>query len=299
VTAGTCTINADQAGNGTFLAAPQVTRSFTVTAVIPGAPTIGTATPGDGQATIAFTPPASTGGSPVTGYTVTCNPGAVTATGASSPITVSGLTNGTSYTCSVAATNATGTGAASATVPVIPVATAYTAPSATGTGTISASFTGGGPSCTFTVRQFIRVSGDPASPPAGAPADFPHGLFDFTTSSCTPGSTITMTVTWPTALPAGARYFKYGPTPTNPAPHWYELPATISGNVTTFTLTDGGLGDDDLAANGTIVDQGGPGLPATPGAPRRVPTLSEWAMILLGLSVLGLGMKKAGASRRR
>jgi hypothetical protein len=69
--------------------------------------------------------------------------------------------------------------------------------------------------------------------------------------------------------------------------------------VTTFTLNDGGLGDDDLAANGTIVDQGGPGLPATPGAPRRVPTLSEWAMILLGLSVLGLGMKKAGASRRR
>jgi hypothetical protein len=299
VTTGTCTINADQAGNGTYLAAPQVTRSFTVNAVIPGAPTIGTATPGDGQATIAFTPPASTGGSAITGYTVTCNPGAVTSTGTSSPITVSGLTNGTSYTCSVTATNAAGTGAASATVPVIPVANTYTAPSATGTGTIGASFTGGGPSCTFTVRQFIRASGDPASPPVAPPTDFPHGLFDFTTSSCTPGSTITMTVTWPTALPAGTRYYKYGPTPTNPAPHWYQLPATISGNVTTFSITDGGLGDDDLAANGTIVDQGGPGLPAIPGAPRQVPTLSEWAMILLGLSVLGLGMRRAGTGRRR
>jgi hypothetical protein len=59
------------------------------------------------------------------------------------------------------------------------------------------------------------------------------------------------------------------------------------------------VGDDDLAANGTIVDQGGPGLPAVPGAPRRVPTLSEWAMILLGLSVLGLGMRRAGTGRRR
>ena len=30
-------------------------------------------------------------------------------------------------------------------------------------------------------------------------------------------------------------------------------------NVITIELTDGGLGDDDLTANGTIVDDGGPG----------------------------------------
>lgn len=264
----------------------------------PGAPPLVIATAGDGQVTVSFTAPVSPD-APVTGYTATCNPGGVTATGADSPITITGLTNGTAYTCAVTATNMYGTGPASATVPVIPVANSYTAPSATGTGTITASFTGGGPACTFTVRQFIRVSGDPASPPMAAPAAFPDGLFDFTTSSCTPGSTITMTVTWPTALPPGTRYFKYGPTPTNAAPHWYELPATISGNVTTFTITDGGLGDDDLAANGTLVDQGGPGLPATPGAPRQVPTLSEWAMILLGLAILGLGMNRSATRRRR
>jgi len=36
---------------------------------------------------------------------------------------------------------------------------------------------------------------------------------------------------------------------------------TIVGppNVIRITLQDGGLGDDDLTANGVIVDQGGPG----------------------------------------
>jgi len=61
----------------------------------PGAPTIGTATKGNAQATVTFTPPASNGGSAITGYTVTSSPGGFTGTGAASPITVTGLTNGT------------------------------------------------------------------------------------------------------------------------------------------------------------------------------------------------------------
>lgn len=36
-------------------------------------------------------------------------------------------------------------------------------------------------------------------------------------------------------------------------------------NMLTLTLTDGGLGDDDGAANGTIVDAGGPGNPTPVG----------------------------------
>ncbi len=140
-----------------------------------------------------------------------------------------------------------------------PGITSYTAPSATGTGNITASFSGGGATCGYTTSQFIPLTGNPASPPAGtAPAGytFPQGLFDFTTSGCTPGSTITMTITYPQAIPAGAVYWKYGPAPGNVVPHWYQLPATIVGNTVTFSITDGGLGDDDLAINGTIVDQG-------------------------------------------
>lgn len=271
--------------------------------VPPGAPTIDSAVPGSGQATISFTPPASTGGSPITSYTVTCNPGAIAASAAASPITVTGLTNGTPYSCSVVATNVAGSGPPSSAASVTPAAvvTSVSGASPTGTGTITATFTGGGAACSFTSAQFIAGEGDAGSPPAGsAPARiaFPHGLFAFTAGGCVAGSTITMVVTYPTALPATTQYWKYGPTAAQPAAHWYILPAAIGANTATFTIADGGLGDDDLAANGTIVDQGGPGVP---GPAAQVPSLSEWAMLLLAamLAASGLVAAQGRGSRRR
>ena len=78
-----------------------------------GAPTIGTATAGALNASVAFTAPTYTG-SGITGYTATSSPGGITGTGASSPITVSGLTAGTAYTFTVTATTAAGQSSASA-----------------------------------------------------------------------------------------------------------------------------------------------------------------------------------------
>lgn len=114
VTAGTCTIDADQAGDSSYLPAGQVSQSFSVIATVPGAPTIGAAGSGDTQASVAFVAPAYTGGAAITGYTITSNPGGVTGTGAGSPILVMGLTNGVAYTFTATATNSAGTGAASA-----------------------------------------------------------------------------------------------------------------------------------------------------------------------------------------
>lgn len=95
-------------------------------AVVPDAPTIGTATTtGSTTATVAFTAPANDGGSAITSYTATSSPGGITGTGTTSPISMTGLSGGTSYTFTVTATNAVGTGPASAasnsitTVPVI------------------------------------------------------------------------------------------------------------------------------------------------------------------------------------
>lgn len=81
---------------------------------VPDAPTIGTATPGNQQVSVAFTAPADDGGSTITQYTATSSPGSFTGTAGSSPVTVTGLTNGTAYTFTVTATNAIGTSAPSA-----------------------------------------------------------------------------------------------------------------------------------------------------------------------------------------
>ena len=120
IAAGACSVTALQNGDGNYLAASTITRNFSVTAVAPGAPVIGAATPGNLQALIAFTPPTFNGGAAISGYTATCNPGVITASGTISPITVAGLSNGVPYNCSVRAANTAGPGAESVTVPVTP-----------------------------------------------------------------------------------------------------------------------------------------------------------------------------------
>jgi len=79
---------------------------------VPQAPTIGTATTSGAEASITFTPGA-TGGATAT-YTATSNPGGLTGTSSSSPITVSNLVDGETYTFTVTATNSNGTSLASA-----------------------------------------------------------------------------------------------------------------------------------------------------------------------------------------
>lgn len=181
---------------------------------------------------------------------------------------------------------------ASASSTVSPTVT-FSGPSATGSGTIIASFTGGGATCSFSNARFIPLTGDAASPPPGSAPNgvvFPQGLFTFTTTGCTPGATLDFTITYPS--PVSGSYWKYGPKPGNTTPSWYVLPAAFSGNTVTFSITDGGLGDDDLAANGTVVDQGGPGIGGAAAAPTPVPTLSQWMLALLAMLIMGAGLRR-------
>ena len=81
----------------------------------PSAPGTPTAVAGNGSATVTWTAPASSGGSPITGYSVqvTNNAGAqigALRTAAGSPFLVTGLTNGTIYRFRVQASNAVATG---------------------------------------------------------------------------------------------------------------------------------------------------------------------------------------------
>jgi hypothetical protein len=101
-----------------------------VAATVPGAPTITSVEPGNGQVTVSWSAPSSTGGSPITGYTVTAAPGGRTCAAASASCVVEGLSNGTPYTFSVTATNSVGTGASSASSESVTPATPSTVPGA-------------------------------------------------------------------------------------------------------------------------------------------------------------------------
>jgi hypothetical protein len=94
-------------------------RSFAVSStatVVPGAPTIGTATGGDSSATLTFTA-GSTGGATVSNYKYSSDNSTYTAFSpaqTTSPLTISGLTNGQSYSFYLKAVNENGDSAASA-----------------------------------------------------------------------------------------------------------------------------------------------------------------------------------------
>jgi hypothetical protein len=83
-------------------------------ATVPGVATQVFAVGGNGSATVTWNAPASTGGSPITGYTVTSSPGGLTCSTTATSCVVTGLTNGVPYTFDVVATNAVGSEPASA-----------------------------------------------------------------------------------------------------------------------------------------------------------------------------------------
>lgn len=124
LTAGACSIAANQAGDVNYNPAPQATQIITVSVppglTVPGAPTGVTATAGTTSTSVSVSIGATnSGGSPIFAYTVTSSPSGITANGDASPLTVTCPTSCTGYAFSVFAANAVGSGAPSALTDVI------------------------------------------------------------------------------------------------------------------------------------------------------------------------------------
>jgi hypothetical protein len=153
--------------------------------------------------------------------------------------------------------------------------------------------------CNFEAKTEAEVANDPSH-------NYPYGLFEFSLGNCQEelqpqlAGNVRTKGTLSTSITLyffdsqhnqinmeGYTYRKYGPTPDNPTPHWYDFMydgttgAVISGYAITLYFVDGQRGDDDISDNGQILDQGGPGQ-------TEIPTMTEWGMIVF-MVFAGLG----------
>jgi hypothetical protein len=173
----------------------------------------------------------------------------------------------------------------------------------TGSGLATLKISGGGPTCGIVRGEFVATQGGTGSPSVPPPVGlvFPTGLIGFVTGGCTPGSTVNFELLLPAPPPPGTTYWKFGATPGNRAPHWYSIPATVAGSSVFFSIVDGGLGDDDLTANGTIVDAGGPAI-AIALAADPIPALSAQTLAAMMFAMMVIGfeaLRRRGARSRR
>jgi uncharacterized repeat protein (TIGR02543 family) len=166
----------------------------------PGAPTIGSATATSATtATVAFTAPASNGGSAITTYTATSNPGGITGTvsqAGSGTITVNGLTADTSYTFTVTASNAAGVSAASSASNSTKTATVAPTINSTTVGykslTVNASLSSGVRNTWFYQIDVLSGTGCVDPDGAGATSSTSASSGTFTISGITNGCSYTL-----------------------------------------------------------------------------------------------------------
>jgi hypothetical protein len=224
--------------------------SASAPASAPDAPTGLTATPGatgTGTITLSWSAPAGTGGSPITGYSVTATP---TGTGSVRSCTttvalscaLTGLTPGSAYTLAVSATNVAGSGNALATIASAP-ADLPTAPT-------SITAAPGAPGSSEMAVSWAAPSSDGGSPVTGYTA----------TATPTTGGSAAQTCTTSGATIAG-------------------LDPSVAYTVTVTATTAAGTGANATTfatAPATTIPDAPSGLTAVPGAPGSGAVTLTW-----------------------
>lgn len=127
--------------------------------------------------------------------------------------------------------------------------------SAPGDNTVASPRTGSGDDLLIATQSGtlaeVEILSDPSI--AGvvpANATFPYGALSYNVANLNPGDTVTVSIDYPSL---SSNHTVYKCCDQNGAYYAYGG-ASISGNTVTLTLTDGGVGDADGLANGTLVD---------------------------------------------
>jgi hypothetical protein len=158
--------------------------------------------------------------------------------------------------------------------------------------TVTGSTTGGSVTAAITNAStctgFVANSTQFVAPNVPAPAGytFTYGSFGFTATGCgTSGGSVTILLTYPQSIPAGAKFYKL----INGSWVDWTSRAIFGANTVQYTVQDNQDGDSDSTA-GVITD---PVALAAPAALTSIPTLSEWGLMLLAGLMLMLGMRQA------
>ena len=309
----------NSAGPGAASAAVSVTPVAPVT--VPGSPSGLVATPGNGQASVAFVAPANTGGAPITNYEYSINNGTSwtprNPAATESPIVITSLTNGTAYQVKLRAVNSAGPGAASTAVSVTPV-TVPGAPTGlvatAGNGQASVAFvasanTGGAPITNYEFSTNNGTSWTARNPAASGSPLVIGGLTNGTTyqvklravNAAGAGAPSTAVGVTPVAPPTGAVFVPSAPIRAYDSRNTGGALAKDQSRVVDVKVAGYPAGTVAIAYNVTVTDTVGAGwLAVTPGDATGAPTAStiNWdspnATLANGYVV---GVSPAGAVR--
>jgi hypothetical protein len=214
------------------------------------------------SASIAFDLPTGNGGSTITSYKITSNPGGYNATGSSSPIVVTGLQSNTSYTFTGTATNSIGEGGSSSASSSI-LATTIPQPATIGTVTVNSAtsvsvpFTPGdtgGKNVTYTVNSNVgSFTATGSSSPITVTGAFANGTsytFTVTASNANGSAAASAASNSVTPVPAYALSQTFNSSGT------YTVPSGKS-QMAVFVMGGGGSG-----GGGSAFEAGGGGRSA-------------------------------------